>query len=122
MQQEERRGQKGTTVRVKGFGNVYKKDLRVLPQKIYIISYFYIFHSEALHSFSAESPISLMQLCAFSSLYSVSPRGQVCVRCTGLKRLQGGEHVTLLTWSLLRSTVSVFPPGFAAFQNCFWAE
>lgn len=29
-----------------------------------------------------------------------------------------------LTCSLLRSTVSVvlFPPGFAAFQNCFWAE
>lgn len=30
--------------------------------------------------------------------------------------------VALFTWSLLSSTASVFPPGFAAFQNCFWAE
>lgn len=38
--------------------------------------------------------------------------------------LQEIKYIVSLTWSLLRSTVSVvlLPPGFAAFQNCFCAE
>lgn len=63
-----------------------------------------------------------MQLCPSSSFSCELVRTGLCV-VSRRQRLQGGECVvTLLTWSLLRSTVSVFPPGFAAFQNCFWAE
>lgn len=74
---------------------------------------------DVLHSSQPQPPLVLRNS-VLSPLFSLSLRGQVRAQRARLKRRE--RVVTLLTCSLLRSTVSVFPPGFAAFQNCFWAE